>query len=649
MKAYVRLYLKIILLSLFLNMLIEAVSRKSLSAMIRYIGEAPLVFLLNTLIIMLPFTLAFVVRRRVFTVTVVAVMWAGMGLMNGFLLTFRTTPFTAEDFRLAKYGLNMITNYMSWFQIILSVTGIALTAACCLYLWRKAPVEQGKAHYKTGVTIVAASCALVVGLTSFSMRTGLVAVHFGNIGQAFLDYGFPYCFSNSLVNTGISKPEDYGSELLDQIEEESLKPEYVFGIGDNKTPNIIMIQLESFFDPTLWKHNPVTYDPIPFFRYLSNHYPSGYLNVPSVGAGTANTEFEVITGMNLDFFGPGEYPYKTVLKKTSCESTAFDLKMLGYSAHAIHNNEATFYDRNHVFSQLGFDTFTPIEYMYHVERNPIGWCKDKILTGEIMKALTSTKENDFIYTISVQGHGKYPDFEYYCEQISEMDDFVRELINTLNMFPEPTVVVLYGDHLPGFAWEEGDMRNNSLYQTKYVVWNNLQLPEEKKTVEAYQLSAYVLNMVGIHEGTMMRFHQNYLDEKHPDSQAYLADMQALEYDILYGDHEIYEGESPFQSTDLQMGIDPIQIDQVIYNDSNVLVYGKNFNPYSKICLGGKPQETIYVWPELLIAKDLSEKKVRETTLTVEQIGRDKRPLGKAEDLREKKWRGYIASGSEQRE
>ncbi len=52
------------------------------------------------------------------------------------------------------------------------------------------------------------------------------------------------------------------------------------------------------------------------------------MNVPSVGAGTANTEFEAITGMNLDFFGPGEYPYKTVLKKTSCESVAFDLKNL---------------------------------------------------------------------------------------------------------------------------------------------------------------------------------------------------------------------------------------------------------------------------------------------------------------------------------
>ena len=36
--------------------------------------------------------------------------------------------------------------------------------------------------------------------------------------------------------------------------------------------------------------------------------------VPSVGAGTANTEFEVLTGMNMRFFGPGEYPYKTVVK-----------------------------------------------------------------------------------------------------------------------------------------------------------------------------------------------------------------------------------------------------------------------------------------------------------------------------------------------
>lgn len=71
-------------------------------------------------------------------------------------------------------------------------------------------------------------------------------------------------------------------------------------------------------------------------------YPSGYLDVPIVGAGTVNTEFEVMTGMNLDDFGPGEYPFKTILKETTCESIAYNLKEYGYATHAIHDNTATF-------------------------------------------------------------------------------------------------------------------------------------------------------------------------------------------------------------------------------------------------------------------------------------------------------------------
>ena len=56
--------------------------------------------------------------------------------------------------------------------------------------------------------------------------------------------------------------------------------------------------------------------------------------MPSVGAGTANTEFEVLTGMNLRYFGPGEYPYKTIMKKQQTESVATALKEFGYGAHA---------------------------------------------------------------------------------------------------------------------------------------------------------------------------------------------------------------------------------------------------------------------------------------------------------------------------
>ncbi len=106
-------------------------------------------------------------------------------------------------------------------------------------------------------------------------------------------------------------------------------------------------------------------------------------------------------------------------------------------------------------------------------------------------------------------------------------------------------------------------------------------------------------------------------------------MKTLEYDILYGSREVYGGESPYQSTNLKMGIDDIVVDHVVYNDSNVLVYGENFTPYSRICIDGKAVETTFVWPELIIAKGVPEKKMKDSALSVWQIGRDKVPLGES--------------------
>ncbi len=448
-----------VMVSLLVNLFIESASRKSIFAAVGYLVLHPVIFLLNGLIVLLPYMLVFLTRRRYFIMVAVSAAWCCAGVVNGFLLTFRTTPFTAADLRLIKYALNMLTMYMTWWQIILAAAGIIGAVLACVWCYRKAPVIEEGLNLPVKVAVAAASLVLVIGTVSLAMGTGVLAIHFGNIGQAFRSYGFPYCFSVSLFHTGISKPKTYDVETMTQIEKE-LSGEQAYTSTQGQKPNVIMLQLESFFDPLQYRNYEFQNDPVPFFRYLKDKYPSGYLSVPSVGAGTANTEFECITAMNLDFFGPGEYPYKTVLQKTSCESVAFDLKELGYGAHAIHNNEGTFYDRHKVFSQLGFDTFTPIEYMYNVERNPTGWCKDKILIGEIEKNLNSTDGPDFIYTISVQGHGAYPDFEYYCSQVSEMDQFIQNLVFALNRRKEPTVLIMYGDHLPGFSWEAADMKNN---------------------------------------------------------------------------------------------------------------------------------------------------------------------------------------------
>jgi len=624
-------------IALVMNLWVELFGRKTVGGLLEFLWKNPLVFLLNTVLFLVPFLMVLFTRRKIFWTMILVILELLMGIVNGVLLIFRTTPLTASDLRLVKYASSLLTTYLSWWQIVLGGAALILVLILIVITWKMAPPDREPVILKESVLVSTAAMSIIWGALNLAMMSGLVAIQFGNIGKAYEDYGFAYCFANSVFNTGIEKPDGYSVEAVTEIEEEELEPQSTEVLKEHQSPNIIMLQLESFSDPALWENSPVEEDPIPFFRFLKRAYPSGYLNVPSVGAGTANTEFECITAMNLDFFGPGEYPYKTVLQKTACESLPFVLKNLGYKTHAIHNNEGTFYDRHKVFAQLGFDTFTPMEYMYHLEKNETGWCKDKVLVEETNKILDSTLGYDFVYTISVQGHGKYPSFEYYCEQIHEMDDFIRELIISLNTRNEPTVLIMYGDHLPGFEWTAEEMKNGSLYQTEYVIWNNLGLAPERRDLETYQLASYVLNLLDIHEGTMVRFHQRYLnkaealEEEHAggneDEEAYLAAMKVLEYDILYGNHEVYGGELPYQATKMEMGVQPIIQRTTIHENDRIDVYGEYFNKYSIICVNDKPVETIFLRDSHLMAKDIPYKEGDE--ITVQQIGRDKISLGTA--------------------
>ena len=86
----------------------------------------------------------------------------------------------------------------------------------------------------------------------------------------------------------------------------------------------------------------------------------------------------------MQYFGTGEYPYKTILKQTDCESIASDLSKIGYGTHVVHNNTATFYSRNNAFSMMGFDTFTSKELMNITQYTPNGnWPTDDVLVQKL--------------------------------------------------------------------------------------------------------------------------------------------------------------------------------------------------------------------------------------------------------------------------
>ena len=603
-----------------LNFIIEELARKGIGGF-TFLIESPVVFFYNTLIIFTTIIIASLFRRRLFVVTVVSIMWLAIGVTNGIILMQRMTPFTVKDLDSITDGATIITNYFSIGQLIMIAAGIAIVIAALVFVWIKGPKKE-KVKVKRNLVAVLLVILFTFGATFGLIKLNVLNTFFGNLAYAYDDYGVPYCFINTWLNTGIQKPMDYSEEKVKEIFDKDLygkdgTMKLTKEDVDDDYPNILFLQLESFVDPELFNNIKTNIDPIPNYRNLMKNYSSGSLTVPACGAGTANTEFEVMTGLSVKFFGPGEYPFKAILKDKPAESVAADLKSMGYSTHAIHNHRALFYNRNQVFDNIGYDTFTSVEYMSDVPKTPKNWAKDAILTDEIMDALKSTKEKDYVYTISVQGHGKYPTeqlisnpevvvtdapseelkwkYEYYVNQVYEMDQFVKELTDTLSEYDEDVVLVMYGDHIPALDVKEESYDAKNLYQTQYVVWSNFQMPKIDKNLTTYQLSAEVFDRIGIHKGTTIKYHQN-VDHK---SKNYLSDLKLLGYDMLYGNNYIFGGENPYHKNGMKMGIHEIKIDEVVSVGDKHYLKGQNFTEQSKVTLDGETLKTIYLGPKLL--------------------------------------------------
>lgn len=625
------------LLSCFLVFIIEVISRRSLSSAITFIGGHTLAYLYNSLIIFVSLSLVYFFRRRALARVIIGGLWLFLGIINGCILAQRVTPFGYTDLKMVTDLLTMQnTNYFTAGQALLAVIGVLAFIGFCVWLWAKGPKFQGKTN-KLLTFVFVASCFIWVPITTEAAQNqDIIASYFANIAQGYENYGFVYGFSSSVVDRGMSKPEDYSKETIENIEA-SVQTEPT-SVSQEDMPNVVVVLLESFIDPSEVNFLECSEDPIPNFHNLESNYSSGYMTVPVVGAGTANTEFEVLTGMSLQYFGTGEYPYKTILKQTDCESIASDLSKLGYGTHVVHNNGGNFYSRANAFSMMGFDTFTSKELMNITEYTPLGsWPTDDILIDETIKAMDATPDQqDLVYTITVQGHGDYPtekvienpeitvsgaedeatnnQWEYYINEIHEVDKFIGNLTQALAERDEDTILVLWGDHLPTLGLSEEDMATGDIFKTKYVTWNNFGMAKEDADLTSYQLLAHLTGQLGIHEGTIFRFHQSQ-----SASETYLRDLENLQYDLLYGNRYAYHGEEPYPASDLVMGIDEVTIKRTwMSTDGKLMVYGEHFTPWSKVFINGDKVSTTYVSGNYL--KINADKLEEGDILVVNQMG-----------------------------
>ncbi len=723
--------------------LIEWISRHSFVEACYFVVDRNLVFLYNSLIVYSSLMLVYIVRRRAVLRTIICAFWLFLGVINGCILAKRVSPFSFTDLKMISDLFMLESNYFTKTEAALVIAGVGVCVLLLVVFWIKGPKFAGRQHRMMGLVMIFAVVMMLPNVTNAAVSNHILTSYFENLAQGYKDYGFVYSFSASVLDRGMSAPEEYSEEAVRAVlqkvqnaeaqagtataqstaeqdstataqstkaqadtatarntetqadtataqnmetqadtataqsvgaqdavlvQEKAVRTASQNGDGtppaqaetsgetettesfevpgetegeDQEYPNIICVLLESFIDPETVRFLHTSEDAIPNFRRLSEQYSSGYLEVPVVGAGTANTEFEILTGMGMQFFGLGEYPYKTILKQTNCESIASDLRTLGYGAHAVHNNGGNFYSRANAFSMMGFNSFTCKEMMNIQDYTPLGtWPTDDILIGEVEKSLDHTPNRpDFVYTITVESHGDYPKkkviddpaievtgpedegeryaWEYYVNQIHEVDDFIGDLIEMLSQRDEKTIVVMFGDHLPTMGLTEEDMTTNSLFLTKYATWNNFGLEKTDKNMTSYQLLADITDELGIHTGTMFTYHQNR--NSMGSEEEYQEGMELLQYDILYGEHYVYDGGNPYPATPLEMGTQDVLITDAGETGLYFYVHGKNFTRWSRIYLDGEKIKPTFLSSEVLrISADRLDEGLH--TVVVSQVG-----------------------------
>ena len=208
-----------VLYACLINFTIEGISRHSLFKAWEYMVGSPWTFLFNTYLIFITFMLVYLVRRRVFTRILITVFWLGLGITNGYMLLIRVTPFNAQDLKVLTDAVTLFDKYFSGFQGLMLAIGIAAVIVWMVSMWRRGGQYTGKMHRWLALTATVVLFGITGFVTDYAIDKRVVSNYFGNIAFAYEDYGFPYCFSASVFNTGISQPSGYSKEMMEEIAE----------------------------------------------------------------------------------------------------------------------------------------------------------------------------------------------------------------------------------------------------------------------------------------------------------------------------------------------------------------------------------------------------------------------------------------------
>lgn len=630
---------------------LEMIYRGSFSGAAVWFIHHPAHFVINYGVVFGLVNLFYILPRRLYLTlsAFLLAIFAGVGLVSRQKLLLRGEPLLPWDLQLSKEALTISQTFtaesspdISFFMaVMLVVFGILLS----LFI-------ISKEKYRPGPKVLTACLSLIlfVSFTGYLDFENRFSVQRNNWSQK-MNYEENGMLVGFLLNTkylSIDEPVDYAIRTIKNILGEG-DSEAPYAVDPDFQPNVIVVMSEAFWDPTVLDTVEFSEDPIPYFRSLQHKHTRGVLLSPVYGGGTANTEFEVLTGLSTQFLPGGIVPYVQFVHKP-LEALPAIYKRQGYEATAIHTYDNWFYRRNTVYKDLGFDKYISKEFFTEPEyAGP--YIRDMELSYRILSQIQHTDKPDFIFAVSMQAHGPYspeanPDnrikvtgdlsdqtqaiLENYTNTIADVDQSLKVLIDGLKKLKEPPVVVFFGDHLPMLGnnfdvyreahfFSDEDTQPDYLkkYSVPLVVWDNFSRTKEELRLSASFLGSYILErsksdgspltdfLYTLHEkGSNVICAARYLDHEQITDEE-LAQYRLLQYDFLNGNEYAYELKPlhrPAPNEVYTLGESPATIVEVLVPDEGTLqVLGTSFSPNHQIYVNNKPLTTNFVDNTQLIA------------------------------------------------
>lgn len=431
-----------------------------------------------------------------------------VGVANFFIIEFKGQPIVPADLFALSTAASVASGYSLFMTPRLALC-LAVYIVYCVALVLLCPKRKITARG------VALNCVMAVALAGFGAmeynttdikQAASVNVDVWDVRGSYSTQGTALCFLSRAQELTPKPPEGYSDEALADILGSTTDDDAEGAATNNGAsdgPNVIAIMNETFSDlstyPGLADSNAA---PAFFHEVADDSLVAGDVYVSAMGGGTCNSEFEFLTGASMGNMGGGVYPY-VLYDLEGVDNLASYFRGLGYGTHAIHPAEASNWRRDRIYAQLGFDTFDDITTMEGADtfRDLV---TDRATYERALQKIDTADEPQFVFDVTIQNHGGYdtglvppadavhlesdevenPEVDEFLAAIKRSDEDLRWLVNELNARDEPTIVVFFGDHQPGFAdWlfertygkpvedataEEVQQR----YCTPYFVWAN---------------------------------------------------------------------------------------------------------------------------------------------------------------------------------